>query len=72
MHTYMSAMNLGLPVSPNVQYQSLYLDVDYQVKNSEVAVKSVRLYGDDTTLPLSEDARLAIAQQIQDSLVFGY
>lgn len=75
MHTYISAtdaMNLGLPVTPRMAYQNLYLDVDYQVENSEVAVKSVRFYGDETTPVLSEDARLAIAQQIRDSLVFGY
>jgi len=69
-HTYMNAMNIGLPVNPDVEYQNLFLDVDYQVENSDVVVKAVRFYGDDSTTPVvSEDARLAIAQQIQDSFL---
>jgi len=40
------------------------------VENSDVVVKAVRFYGDDSTTPVvSEDARLAIAQQIQDSFL---
>jgi hypothetical protein len=35
-------------------------------------VKSVRSCGGELTPVLSEGARLAIAQQIQDSLEFGY
>ncbi|MGI8739015.1 MAG: hypothetical protein ACR2KU_05040 [Gammaproteobacteria bacterium] len=73
MHTYMSATNIGLPVNPDAEYRNLFLDVDYQVENSEVVVKSVRFHGHDRTTPVvSEDARLAIALQIYDSLVFGY
>lgn len=71
MHTYINAMKLGLSVNPNLEYRNLYLDVDYQVEDSEVAVKSVRFYGDDTTPALSEDALLTIAQQIQDSFLVG-
>jgi hypothetical protein len=71
-HTYLSAMDLGLPCNSNVDHQNLYLEVDYQVENSEVVVKSVRSCGGELTPVLSEGARLAIAQQIQDSLEFGY
>jgi hypothetical protein len=72
-HTYLSAMDLGLPCNSNVDHQNLCLEVDYQVENSEVVVKSVRSYGNGEITPvLSEGARLAIAQQIQDSLEFGY
>jgi hypothetical protein len=72
MHTYISAMNLGLSVEPHVAHRDLYLDVEYQVENSEVAVKAVHVYGDDTPLVLPKDACLTLAQQIKDNLVFGY
>ena len=60
MHTYINTMNLGP------------MDVDYQVEKSHVVVKSVHSDGDDITIVLSEDSRLTLAQQIQDSLEFGY
>jgi hypothetical protein len=60
MHTYINTMNLGP------------MDVDYQVEKSQVVVKSVHSDGDDITIVLSEDSRLTLAQQIQDSLEFGY
>lgn len=62
MQTYTSAMNFDLDLNPNVEYRDLYLDVDYQVENSEVAVKSVHSSGHDITPILSEDNHLAIAQ----------
>jgi hypothetical protein len=62
-------MNLGLPINPNV-----YLDVDYQVENSQVVLKSVRCYGADIELTpvISEDIRRTLAQQLQDRLDLGY
>ncbi len=69
----MSPMNIGLPVNPDADYRNLFLDVDYQVENSEVVVKSVRFHGHDRTVPVvSEDALQAIALLIYDSSVYGY
>jgi hypothetical protein len=48
------------------------MDVDYRVEKSQVIVKSVHSDGDDITALLSEDARLSLAQQIQDCLESGY
>lgn len=67
MHTYLNAMHLELPVNPDE-----FLDADFQLENSEVVVKSVHAYGDDTTFDLPDDIRRALAQQIQGSLEFGY
>jgi uncharacterized membrane protein len=60
MHTYINTLNLGP------------MDVDYRVEKSQVIVKSVHSDGDDITAVLSEDARLSLAQQIQDCLESGY
>jgi hypothetical protein len=80
MHAYINAMNLGLPINPNAMNLGLpikpnvYLDVEYEVENSQVVLKSVRCYGADIELTpvISEDIRLTLAQQIQDRLEFGY
>ena len=60
MHTYINTLNLGP------------MDVDYRVEKRQVIVKSVHSDGDDITAVLSEDARLSLAQQIQDSIESGY
>ncbi len=60
MHTYINTLKLGP------------MDVDYRVEKSQVIVKSVHSDGDDITAVLSEDARLSLAQQIQDCLASGY
>ena len=80
MHAYINAMNLGLPINPNAMNLGLpinpnvYLDVEYEVENSQVVLKSVRCYGADIELTsvISEDIRLTLAQQIQDRRLFGY
>jgi hypothetical protein len=68
MHTYISATKVGLPVNPDLGYQNLYLDVNFQLEDSEVVVRSVRYYGGGIAPVLSKDARLAIVQRIQDRL----
>jgi hypothetical protein len=72
MQTYTSAMYFDVNLNPHVAHRNLYLDVDYQVDNSQVTVKSVHSFGRDVSSDLSKDNCLAIAQQIEDSLEFGY
>jgi hypothetical protein len=57
-------MNYDLSFYLDVDHQNLYLEVDYQVENSQVTVKSVHLDGHDISRDLSKGNQLAIAQQI--------
>ena len=68
MRTYTSARNFDLSFSRNNTPFNLYLEVGYQVDDSQVTVRSIRSSGHNIISELSNDDVQAIAQQIEDKV----
>ncbi|HKH20774.1 MAG TPA: hypothetical protein VKB53_07805 [Gammaproteobacteria bacterium] len=71
MQAYTTAMDFDLPSPRTEKLFSLYLEVDYQVEDSQIIVRSVRTddgFGHDITSALSDDDLQAVAQQIEDKV----
>jgi hypothetical protein len=68
VRTYTSARNFDLSFSRNIRPFNLYLEVNYQVDDSQVTVRSVQSSGHNIISELSDDDVQAIAQQIEDKV----
>jgi hypothetical protein len=68
MTIYTNAMNFALNSDRDAGSQYLYLEVDYQVDDSQVTVRAVQSSGRDITSALSNDDLQAIGQQIEDKV----
>jgi hypothetical protein len=68
MTIYTNAMNFALNSDRDAGSQNFYLEVDYQVDDSQVTVRAVQSSGRDITSALSNDDLQAIGQQIEDKV----